>query len=79
MNTRAEASLIERIRQLPPERLAQVADFVEFLTAQEARRAAIQRFEQLRQKLPAQEITDTAMQEIVDLVREVRAEQRTKR
>jgi hypothetical protein len=33
-----EQALIEKIRQLPPQRLAEVEDFVDFLRAREERR-----------------------------------------
>lgn len=35
-----EQALIEKIRQLPPQRLAEVEDFVDFLRAREERAAA---------------------------------------
>ncbi len=35
-----EPALIEKLKQLPPQRLAEVADFVEFLAAREERTAA---------------------------------------
>jgi len=35
MNAQVEAALIEKLRALPPERRAEVADFVEFLAAKE--------------------------------------------
>ena len=38
--TTIEARLIERLKQLPPTRVAEVADFVEFLAAREERAAA---------------------------------------
>lgn len=41
MNT-AEHSLIEKILQLPPTRLAEVADFVDFLRSRENDRALVQ-------------------------------------
>jgi hypothetical protein len=34
-----EASLIQKLQQLPPQRLAEVEDFVAFLVAREARAA----------------------------------------
>lgn len=79
MNQRAEDALIEKLRQLTPERLAQVADFIDFLAAQERRREAIARLKELHEKLPAEEITEAEMQGVVDAVREVRAERRAKR
>jgi hypothetical protein len=38
-----ETRLIERLKQLPPTRVAEVADFVEFLAAREERLAAAAR------------------------------------
>ena len=36
-------SVIEKIRALPPERLAEVEDYIDFLTSKTRRRAAIDR------------------------------------
>ena len=41
--TSIEAQLIERLKKLPPSRVAEVVDFVEFLAAREERTAAAQR------------------------------------
>lgn len=79
MNQRAEDVLFAKIRQLPAERLAQIADFVDFLATQERRREAIERLQALRDRLPPAEITEGEMQEIVDTVREVRAQNRAQR
>ena len=79
MNQRAEDALIAKIRELPDERIAQVEDFVNFLAAQERRRAAAARLQALRDRLPPEEITDTEMQEIVEVVKEVRAAKRAER
>ena len=79
MNQPAEDVLFAKIRQLPAERLAQIADFVDFLASQEHRRAAIERLQALRDQLPPAEITEGELQEIVDAVREVRAQNRTER
>ncbi|QHI96876.1 hypothetical protein GT347_02050 [Xylophilus rhododendri] len=38
--TAIEARLIERLKKLPPGRVAEVVDFVDFLTAREERAAA---------------------------------------
>ena len=38
-----EAQLLERLKKLPPSRVAEVVDFVEFLAAREERAAAAQR------------------------------------
>jgi hypothetical protein len=36
VNARIEQTILEKLRQLPPERLAEVEDFVDFLRAREA-------------------------------------------
>ena len=41
--TAIEAQLIERLKKLPPSRVAEVVDFVEFLASREERTAAAQR------------------------------------
>jgi hypothetical protein len=48
-----EQSLIEKLQQLTPQRLAEVRDFVEFLAAREARAAAGERLGQTLAKLDA--------------------------
>ena len=42
MNARIERSLLEKLKQLPPERLAEVEDFVDFLRTREGDRALTQ-------------------------------------
>lgn len=76
MNQPAEDALIAKIRELPAERIAQVEDFVNFLATQERRRQAVERLQALRERLPPEEITDTEMQEVVDMVKEVRTKNR---
>ena len=41
--TAIESQLMERLKKLPPSRVAEVVDFVEFLAAREERAAAAQR------------------------------------
>lgn len=48
-----EQALIEKLQQLPPQRLAEVRDFVEFLAAREACAAAGERLGQTLAKLDA--------------------------
>ena len=52
---------------------------VHFLATQERRREAIGRLQALRDQLPPAEITEGEMQEIVNTVREVRAQNRAER
>lgn len=42
MNARIEQSILEKLKQLPPERLAEVEDFVDFLRTREGDRALTQ-------------------------------------
>lgn len=79
MNQRAEDALIERIKALPPERRAQVEDFVNFLAAQERRREAAEALRAMWEKLPQEELTPEIEQMIVEEVRTVRAEKRAAR
>jgi len=39
MNTRDPQTLIEKLKKLPPERMAEVEDFVDFLRARDEERA----------------------------------------
>lgn len=79
MNQRADQALIERINQLPPERRAQIEDFVNFLAAQERRREAAEALRTTWAKLPQEELTPEIEQMIVEEVRADRAEQRAAR
>ena len=51
--TAIEAQLIERLKKLPPSRVAEVVDFVGFLAAREERTAAAQRLTDGLAKLDA--------------------------
>lgn len=80
MNTPiTEEAVLDKLRKSPPERLAQVADFIDFLAAAERRRAALGRLLETAPALEAagtQPITD---EEIVAEVKAVRAERRAQR
>ena len=41
MNTRDPQALIEKLKTLPPERVAEVEDFVDFLRTRDGERAAV--------------------------------------
>lgn len=41
MNARTEHALIEKLKSLPPERIAEVEDFVDFLRSREGERALV--------------------------------------
>jgi hypothetical protein len=79
MTQRAEDALIDKIRSLPAERLAEVEDFVEFLATKEKRRQAAEELRAAIGRLARTELTDADMQEISEVVKEVRAESRRAR
>ncbi|MFM9971209.1 MAG: DUF2281 domain-containing protein [Burkholderiales bacterium] len=59
-----EPALIEKLQQLPPQRLAEVRDFVEFLAAREARAEAGERLGQTLAKLDALGLPSLSDEEI---------------
>lgn len=70
----AEA-LLAKLKILPPERLEQVADFVNFLATQEQRRKAGEELRAMWARMP-EALTDEIEQEVVAEVRAYRAERR---
>ncbi len=70
--------LLAKLKALSPERLGQIADFVDFLTTQEQRRQAGEELRAMWARMPQEELTEAIEQEIVAEVRAVRAE-RSKR
>ena len=71
----AEA-LFAKLKILPPERLGQVADFVEFLATQEQRRQAGEEQRAMWARMPQEELTNEIEQQIVAEVRAYRVERR---
>jgi hypothetical protein len=68
-------TLMEKIRALPPERLTEVEDFVDFLAAKTRRRAALDRLLAIAPDLEATgvpPITEDEIQGEVDAVRGAR-------
>ncbi len=68
--------LLAKLKTLPPERLGQIADFVDFLTTQEQRRQAGEELRAMWARMPQEDLTEAIEQEIVAEVRAVRAERR---
>lgn len=68
-------SLLAKLKILPPERLGQVADFVNFLATQEQRRKAGEELRAMWARMP-EALTDEIEQEVVAEVRAYRAERR---
>ena len=71
-------ALIKMIESLPPQQLAEVEDFVEFLTAKASRRAALDRLLAIAPALEAAGATPISEEEIVAEVKAARAERRAR-
>jgi len=74
--TAIEARLIERLKTLPPSRVAEVVDFVEFLAAREERAAAAQRLTDGLARLDALNLPPVIEDEVEDEVQAARRERR---
>jgi len=72
--TAIEAQLIERLKKLPPARVAEVVDFVEFLTSREERAAAAQRLTEGLVRLDALNLPDITEDEIESEIQAARTE-----
>jgi hypothetical protein len=62
--TAIEAHLIERLKKLPPARVAEVVDFVEFLASREERAAAAQRLTASLARLDALKLPEITEDEV---------------
>ena len=67
-----EPALIEKLQKLPPQRLAEVKDFVEFLAAREERSAAGARLGESLTKLDALNLPPLSDEEIAAEIRAAR-------
>ena len=74
--TAVEAQLIERLKKLPPSRVAEVVDFVEFLALREERAAAAQRLTDGLARLDALKLPAIAEDEVEDEIQAARRERR---
>lgn len=74
--TAIEAQLIERLRKLPPSRVAEVADFVEFLASREERATAAQRLTDGLARLDALNLPVITEDEVEDEIQAARRERR---
>lgn len=77
--TAIETRLIERLKQLPPGRVAEVVDFVEFLAAREQRAAAAQRLGEAFAKIDALNLAPMSEDEIEAEVQASRQERQARR
>ena len=76
--TAIEVQLIERLKKLPPSRVAEVADFVEFLSQREERAAAAQRLTDGLAKLDALKLPTIADAEIEQEIQAARQARRSR-
>ena len=76
--TAIEAQLIERLKKLPPSRVAEVVDFVDFLAAREERTAAAQRLTDGLAKLDALDLPPIPEDEVEVEVQAARRERRAR-
>jgi len=75
--TAIESQLMERLKKLPPSRVAEVVDFVEFLASREERAAAAQRLTEGLARLDALNLPPVSDDEIEDEVQAARRERRS--
>ena len=74
--TAIEAQLIERLKKLPPSRVAEVVDFVEFLASREERAAAAQQLTEGLARLDALNLPLVSEDEVEEEVQAARRERR---
>jgi hypothetical protein len=74
--TAIEAQLIDQLKKLPPSRLAEVVDFVEFLSQREERAAAAPRLSQGLARLDALKLPEVSEDEVEAEIQSARQERR---
>jgi hypothetical protein len=79
MNTRDAQTILEKLKQLPPERLAEVEDFIDFLRARERRDAAFDAFLGVAERVQRAGIAPLSEAEIEAELDAARAERRARR
>jgi hypothetical protein len=79
MNARVEQTILEKLRQLPPEQLTEVQNFVDFLASKARRMAALDRLLAVAPALEAAGIEPSTDEEVVNEVKTARAERRSGR
>ncbi len=76
--TAIDSKLIERLKRLSPNRMAEVVDFVEFLAARDERAAAAQRLTEGLARLDALNLPPISEDEVEDEVQAARQERRAR-
>lgn len=74
----SDDALIEKLRTLPPDKRAEVEDFVEFLSAKSRRLAALDRLLSIAPALEAAGVSPMTEDEIAAEIKAARAERRTR-
>ena len=74
--TAPESQLLEQLRKLPPNRIAEVVDFAAFLAAREERQAAVQRLRESQARLDALGLPPITDDEVEEAVQQARRERR---
>lgn len=74
--TALASQLLKQIEKLPPNRVAEVADFVAFLAAREERQAAAQRLGEYMARLDALGLPPISDEEVEEAVQASRRERR---
>ena len=76
--TAIEVQLIERLKKLPPARVAEVVDFVEFLASREERAAAAERLTAGLARLDALKLPEVSEDEAEAEIQAARQERRSR-
>ena len=76
--TAIEIQLMERLKKLPPNRVAEVVDFVEFLASREERAAAAQRLGNGLARLDALKLPPISEDEVEEEIQATRRERGTR-
>ena len=78
MNAQAEKTLLEKLKALPPERRAEVEDFIDFLTAKASKQAALDRLLAIAPALEAAGVPSLSEEEVDAEIKAARAERRAR-
>jgi hypothetical protein len=78
MNAQAEQLLLEKLKALPPERRAEVEDFVDFLAAKARKQAAFDRLLAIAPALQAAGVAPLTEEQMQAEIKAARAERRTR-
>lgn len=78
MSAQSDEILLEKLKALPPERRAEVEDFVDFLTAKAKKQAALDRLLAIAPALAAAGVEPLTEEEINAEIKAARAERRAR-